>query len=93
MATVTLQIGNSDDKLGQQEWSRFIKDIDHAVRGNNAEVHFWGPSNGDEPWQNAAWIFNCRDYDLKQIKKECTSIRERYYQESVAITTGETEFI
>lgn len=56
MDTITIQIGNSDNKLSQMEWSAFIKDVVEVVESLASVVHFYGTSLGDAPWQNAAWV-------------------------------------
>jgi len=41
MVTVSLQIGNSDDRLTQKEWASFVRDIKEALVVNEAFVHFF----------------------------------------------------
>jgi len=50
--TVVIQIGNSDDKLTQLEWAKFVNDIKHLVNNHAKEVHFFGGSSNWENWQN-----------------------------------------
>lgn len=70
-AVVYLGIGNSDDKLSQAEWSRFVSDTAKAIRaftrnsryrdgveqGPDAAARIIGEwlSPSDAEWQNAAW--------------------------------------
>lgn len=94
MKTVTIQIGNSDNKLTQEGWADFVRkvrvslDFVHGVR-----VHFFGASTGYEPWQNAAWVVECPDYSLHLLRMRLVSIRKEFSQDSVAWTEGATEFV
>lgn len=40
MKTATIQIGNSDDKLTQSEWSDFVSAIKDAVQRFSERIHF-----------------------------------------------------
>ena len=46
--TVTIQIGNSDNKLTQEEWADFVSAVSNAVSESEARVHFFAPSPGAE---------------------------------------------
>jgi len=93
MKTVTIQIGNSDDKLTQKEWSQFVQWIDMEVRAR-AEIHFFGLSPSDEEWQNACWVANVLyDDDYPILKAMIIRVKNRFHQSSVAWTEGKTEFI
>jgi len=93
MKTVTVQIGNSDNKLTQKQWSSFIFHVNSDVTKYASSIHFKGGSSYNEPWQNACWVFEMSAEDIPQLKKSLTIIRRVYLQDSVAITVGETEFI
>lgn len=92
--TVTIQIGNSDDKLTQRDWSYFI----NAMRSEivqTGEVHFEGGSRNDCRWQNFCWVVAVPN-DLDQIaslKMRVEHIRKNYSQDSAAFTPGETLFV
>lgn len=91
MKTVTLQIGNSDDKLSQKEWNHFVKEVQCLIEKHTREQHFFGGSPNWYPWQNVAWVFVCDN--LQPLKDALESTRKIFKQESVAWTVGETEFI
>lgn len=93
MKTVTLQIGNSDDKLTQKEWSEFVIKVGALVRCYTTEVHFFACSEGARPWQNACWIFGLHNRDIFVLTERLRSIRAEFKQDSVAWTEGETEFV
>lgn len=96
--TITIQIGNSDNKLTQQEWSQFILDVNNLIYTNinlsiNASVYFSGGSESSKPWQNYCWVFNTDQHILNKIISSLEEIRKAYRQDSIALTTGETRFI
>lgn len=92
LLTVTLQIGNSDNKLPQIVWSRYIRDVRNLVKSYAVQVFFQGGSPWDAPWQNACWVFSCDENYLEQLKDDVAMCRQQYRQESVAILIGTTEF-
>ena len=89
MKTTIIQIGNSDNKLTQFEWSNFILGIDSII--SQSKFHFRGGSSIDSPFQNFCWVIEGELFvnEISQI----TNLREKYNQDSVAITEGETKFI
>jgi hypothetical protein len=93
MKTITVQIGNTDNKLTQKEWSEFVCEISSAIHIFVKEVHFGGGSASWEEWQNYAWVFIVTNDRVKMIKDKIKAIREFYRQDSVAWTEGETLFI
>ena len=92
MTTVTIQIGNSDDKLTQSEWAKYVSEVDEVVR-RGTHVHFFGGSPNWYPWQNAAWVITADKSVLNHISLELYDIRKKYNQDTVAWTQGETAFV
>lgn len=95
MKTVIIQIGNSDDKLTQQRWAAFHKEINGLTADFSKEMHFAGASEGTEPWQNACWIFQPLEQEgwKGYLRSRLEEIRKRYGQDSVALTFGESELV
>ena len=91
MVTICLQIGNSDDKLSQGEWSKFLREIDFTL--GYAELHFTGYSSPTAPWQNAAFIFNVSRGQADNLKEKIQQLRQKYNQDSVAWMEGKVEFV
>lgn len=93
MKTVVIQIGNTDNKLTQSEWSRFV----HAVNCNladlrlDASVHFRGSPPGDAPWQNYCWVLTAES--LNDLQGRLGRLAHAFHQESIALTVGDTEFV
>lgn len=92
--TVTIQVGNTDNKLSQQEWSEFVKRIHVLIIERVWLLHFNGGSNWDDPWQNACWVVELDSKrplsNLTDALKHC---REVWNQDSIAITCGKTIFV
>lgn len=93
MKTITVQIGNSDDKLTQEEWSKFVEATDKIIHYNSRTIHFWGGSVAWVKWQNVAWIFECEEEKISVLKDALWLIRSMYKQDSIAYTEGDTQFI
>lgn len=93
MKTITIQIGNTDDKLTQKEWKRFVDRVFSIVAAHGGELHFFGGSQSFESWQNACWVFECFDFTVDELKKELVRARIEYNQDSIAYIEGATEFI
>lgn len=93
MSTVTVLIGNSDDKLPQREWASFCRVVTIAVEAHSKAVHFSGYSGGDMAWQNACWVAEFHDWQMASFREWLGTAADRYRQESIAILVGETEFV
>lgn len=109
MKTITLQIGNSDNKLTQEEWSKFVEDVNFIIHCRAAKLHFFGGSENWKKWQNVAWIFEIEEKieeetlyldkenqnlsELDILKRDIIFLRSRFEQDSVAWIVGNTEFV
>jgi len=92
MKTAIIQIGNSDDKLTQKEWSEFCSELHHSISGN--QIHFHGFSSGHESWQNGCWVFSTTEIAIEALRKHVLpSLCKEFKQDSIALTIGDTEFI
>lgn len=88
---VTVSIGNTDNRLTQQEWNRFVEDVIDYV-GDAGKVHFFGGASTWAPWQNVAWIVELKVSTI-EFAKRITDIRDKYKQDSAFILYGEGAFI
>lgn len=95
MRTCTIQIGNSDDKLTQKEWSNFVLNVEYHIQQYATQIHFAGGSHGNASWQNYAWVFGheLQPLPLKAFLGGLKSIRSMYKQDSLEITFGDTDLI
>ncbi len=93
MKTATIQIGNSDDKLLQHQWSHFCDRVGDTVRRYASEIHFRGFAPSDAPWQNAAWVIAIDEDALARLRAELSVDALGFRQDSIALTVGDTEFV
>lgn len=91
--TITVQIGNSDDKLLQSVWSAFVTSVDLSIKRHCSEIHFSGAPSTAAPWQNYCWVFACSAAQSISLMSDLKHIRESYGQASAAWTEGDTKFI
>jgi hypothetical protein len=92
--TVVIQIGNSDNKLTQNAWSRFVYEmLTSCKKLSGNRIHFHACSEGAKPWQNACWVLDGNDIDLKELRADLARYARRYKQDSIALTIGTTELI
>jgi hypothetical protein len=93
MKTVTIQTGNTDNKLTQQEWSILVKLLADQIRSYAKEIHFFGGAESWAMWQNAAWVILIEQPQLDMLKAKVIEVREMCKQDSVAWTEGKTLFV
>ena len=91
--TATVQIGNSDDKLTQSEWSAFQSAAWATIQLWAGVIHFEGHSAPMVSWQNACWVFEIQDANLTHLRGALANVARRYRQDSIALTLGVTEFV
>src|SRR5947209_703362 len=93
MKTVSLQIGNGDDKLSQSQWHQFVIDMKELVERHCEKLHFFGAPETWRDQQNVAFIFELDDDRTAALQAEVTKLRARFEQESAAWMEGKTLFI
>jgi hypothetical protein len=94
MKTITLQIGNTDNKLSQGKWAEFVDKMARRIEDEpTVTVHFFGGPHAWAPWQNVAWVLLIDEHDIPSLMEAVTVIRVEYQQDSVAWTEGTTVFI
>lgn len=90
---VSIQIGNSDNKLTQKKWSEFVESLNQAIEGYQTARHFFGGSITWAEWQNVCWVVEIEEEDLPALKRRSARIRAVYQQDSVCILVGKPEFV
>lgn len=93
MKTVCIQIGNSDDKLSQREWNKYVVSINDIVDEHCCERHFFGGSVFSAPWQNACWVVEVDGNNLQEFLLRLSATGTRFNQDSVAVMVSEVQFI
>jgi hypothetical protein len=99
LVIVYVSIGNSDDKLPQAEWSRFVREVDSSVRHHADAVHGFWLSPPDAQWQNACWCVEYQQLDVwptqvDEQKRWLGRVAQTYRQDSIAWAEAPTtEFL
>lgn len=93
MKTVTIQIGNTDDKLKQSEWASYVRTMCSEILNHCRVIHFFGAPANWEQWQNAAWVVACEETKLPGLQAAVSDVRAMFKQDSAAWTAGETLFV
>jgi hypothetical protein len=89
--TLVITIGNSDDKLTQKEWFLFWINVRDAVVQHSKQVHGEFLSASNSQYQNACWLV---EGDLSPVLRDHLAYWAAFYrQDSIAVTSGETEFV
>ena len=88
-----VQIGNSDNKLRQADWARFVQRVGGIVRECATTIHFFGGPEKWAAWQKVCWVFDGEESRLMNLKVRLTEARKEFLQDSAAVTVGETEFV
>lgn len=93
--TATVCIGNSDNKLTQEEWSRYCAEIHAAIDFRAAEIHFHGFTAPNSTRQSACWVIGWPKKPVIQggLISELRDIACKYRQDAIAITLGETRML
>lgn len=93
MITVYISIGNSDDKLGQERWARFVADVDAHTTSleddREAVIHGRWLSAPDSPYQNACWCLQIHEDPhtgsrAGWLREVLASLAYTYEQDSIA---------
>ena len=89
----TIQIGNSDDKLSQREWSDFVGHLRAVVKANGIETHFIGGSPFDTEWQNACFVVAVRETEVELLIRDLRKVRRKFRQDSIALVLGDVRMV
>lgn len=91
--TVVIQIGNSDNKLSQFDWSKFVRKTFSLINKRADMIHFTGFSTPDAPRQNACWVFTIDSNESHLLWDNMKQLRIEFKQDSSAWTEGITVFL
>lgn len=93
MSTVHIAIGNSDDKLPQHRWSRYIRELRALVLGFADATHGVWHSAPDAIFQNCCIAAEVPSAMLDDLRLALTKLRKDFDQDSIALNVSETEFV
>jgi len=81
---ISIEIGNSDDKLTQAEWAKYVEAVRHKVSIYAEQVFFFGGSPNWMHWQNACWHFEIDNRYETPLREVLILLRKKFNQESIA---------
>ena len=90
--TVTVCIGNSDDRLTQREWHLFYLDVDNVIDAHSSHIHFSGSPPSVSRHQNACWVFKT-NVKAKELQESLIRLCRLHKQDSIAWVEGETKML
>lgn len=100
MDVAVITIGNTDNKLTQQEWSEFVADVNRFVDKWRFNIYFHGCPPSDARWQNACWVLDARDLfgepggmAIDILREELGRLAKSYKQDSIALMLGNSEMV
>lgn len=98
MITYVVQIGNSDNKLSQAEWSLFVEGLAHLLANMSTHIHFFGFSSPAAAWQNCCAVFDDpRHRDewefQKDLEQRLADLAAMFRQDAIALQFGHMGFI
>jgi len=87
-------IGNSDDKLSQEDWHLFFNHVRVLIERHASQVYGVWHSLPAERWQNACFGFAVeRSEKIEFIKMRLAEIGAQYHQDWISWVAGPTEQI
>lgn len=81
---VHIAIGNSDNRLTQQDWANYYQQTDLAIRSCADVVHGAYASLPTAPYQNACWAIVPKPKAIDMLKRILSNIAGGFGQGSVA---------
>lgn len=91
---VVIAIGNSDNHLTQEAWSRYWHSVDGMVENlNDVEVHGRWMSEANSRYQNAAWSIVLSASLADAMKESLADVAAAFEQDTIAWLEGTTEMI
>lgn len=92
--TVYISIGNSDDKLTQNEWSHFHALVEGHIRDHVQQIYGRWLSVPSDPWQNACWCVRVAPIHAEALRFELATEAKAFRQDSIAWAVApDTEFL
>lgn len=93
MITVHASIGNSDDKLSQADWSRYLDEFQRVMVMAARQVHGQWYSAPASPFQNACMAIEIDPDSAGALKDRLGNLRRKFNQDSIALNVSDTELV
>ena len=91
--TIYVSIGNSDDKLTQDDWCHYCICVDTEIRMTVPTIHGEWYSKSAAPWQNMCICFEIPANQADALKQALRIIAAEHCQDSIAWAVADTEFL
>jgi hypothetical protein len=91
--TVYVTIGNSDDKLTQQQWAFFCAEVNQRVRTLALEVYGAWYSLPNADFRNACWGMLLDEESFIKLQQDLALSCRAWEQESIAFAVARVKFI
>lgn len=92
--TAYITIGNSDNKLSQQDWSAYCYLVEKLVQSYATHVFFMGYTLPNGDYQNACFSFATTPEVMTMIRGSLRNVARQFRQDSIALAVvGEVEMV
>lgn len=91
MKTCFIAIGNSDDKLLQEEWAQYTREVMSLIRSWTHQIYAQTYSPSNDIYQNAVFLFQAGDKMIEAFRKQLPIIARKYHQDSIGFGVAEGE--
>lgn len=91
--TISVLIGNSDNRLSQVMWTNFIAAVNHTLLEFAIQFHCKGYSAPTSMYQNACFVFEASNVHFSSIEHNLRRIARKFSQDSIAIVYGDSKLI
>ena len=88
--SVAVLIGNSDNKLSQEQWCCYTGKMRETIAYWFKEIHFVGGSSFDSKFQNACYVGTIETSRKRSFLDVVGDVRDEFYQDSAAVIFGQT---
>lgn len=93
LTTVTVCIGNSDNKLPQAMWADLIRDVFLVVNAISSDIYFQGGTSAESRKQRYSYVFACECRKLAGLRRGLRVVRKHFIQDSIAMVVGDTQYL
>ena len=93
MIEIVVSIGNTDNKLTQQQWAEYVQRVGDELERYEERRHFFGGSENWRRWQNVVWLAIVDAEDVDRLTNKLIRIRKDYHQDSIYIMVGEGKLV
>lgn len=83
MITVYVSVGNSDDRLTQQQYSGFVSLVDKVLDARVSRIHGAWVSESAAAYQNACWCVDVPEDHVEFLRLDLSAVARQFRQDSI----------